>query len=199
MFTISKVEAVNRILKGVDGTILANLDDPMNATAIQVVRSIEEATDKIQMNNEWNFNAEINVILPSDNDDRIATPSNWLGIKFRNWTGGSILELSVVDGYVYSTRLRTNQIGGSVTVDAVARKSYDECPGPIQNYILEKAKYEFLVNSAHFSGARAQVNALSVEEAFVAAQKFDGELRFGSIGYGPSSRDNLNTANWWGW
>lgn len=199
MYSITKVEAVNRILQGVDGTILANLSDPLNATAIQVVRALDVATDKIQMDNDWNFNSEGPLVLTANNDNRIATPSDWLFLKFLSWTGGSILELSVRSGYIYSSRLGTDAIGGSVTVVGSSRRAYEDLPGPIQNYVIEKAKYEYQALSSHFSGPRAQLASLSMEEAFVAAQKWDAEQRRSAVDYYGNMRDNVRNQSSRGW
>lgn len=201
MFSISQTEAVNRILSGVDGSIVANLTDPLNTKAIQVVRALEVATDKIQMDNEWNFNAEGPIILTANGDGRVLTPTEWLFIKFLNWTGGSVLELSVKDNYIYSSRLQSDVINGNVTVTGASRRTYDNCPAPIQNYIIEKAKVEYQALSSHFNPARSQMAMGAMEEAFIAAQKWDSAQRLNAASYGPSSRDRLrnrtNNSGWW--
>lgn len=201
MLTISKVEAVNRILQALDGTIISTLTGPQKDSVLQAIRAIDTSTEKVQLENEWTFNFDGPRRLTVNGDGEIDVPSDYIYIKFRQWTNGSVWNLTVKSGKVWNAKDGTHQITGTVEIEGARKFSYEECPAAIQNYIIEKAKYEFLGLHMNLSAPRMAIYAQEMRDAYNAAAKWDSQQRFGVIGVSPNIRDVFraggNSRGWW--
>lgn len=201
MYQITKVEAVNRIMQAIDGTIVSSLDQPLNDTVIQAVRAIDTATDKIQIENQWNFNMDGPRTLTADVNDEITIPSDYIFIQFRSWTAGSLWNLTVKDHKVWNRKDATSVVGGSVEIFGSRKFTYDNAPSVIQNLIIEKAKLEFVGANTHLSASRIPLYQAALREAYMAAQKWDSEQKFGAMDLAPPLREYLRDqggrAGWW--
>lgn len=203
MLTISKTEAVNRIMQALDGTIVSDLDQPQNDTVLQAIRAIDTVAEKVQIENEWNFNVDGPRTLQANSDGEIIIPSDFIYIKFRSWSGGSVWYLSVKNGKAWNRETGTHQVPGSIEIVGSRKFSYDECPAAIQNYIIEKAKYEFIGLHTHLSAPRIAIYDKELKEAYTAALKWDAQQQFGAMDFSPSIRSAFrrtgsNRGWWWG-
>lgn len=201
MYTISKTEAVNRIMQAVDGSIISDIDQSQSDTVLQAIRAIDLATDKIQIENEWNFNYDGPRTLTANEGGEMEVPTDYLYIKFQSWSNGSVWHLTVKDGKVWNRRDGTHEIEGTVDIGGSRKFEYDECPGSIQNLIVEKAKYHFLGSGVHMSSPRLALAQADLKEAYMAAQKWDAQQQFGLMDVNPGIREHFrrrgSTRGWW--
>jgi hypothetical protein len=199
MYQLSKTDAVNRLLQGIDGTIVSDITDPLNDTVIQCLRAIDIAVDKIQMENQWNFNMVGPKSLSADDDDEINIPTDYLYIRFKSWTEGFVGNLTVKGAKAYDRKNDTEAVGGTVEIVGSRKWGYDDLSGPMQNLVIEKAKEEYNGLATHLSAPRIAISEKQYREAYQAAQKWDSEQQGGVMDVGPSLRSHLRGANgaWW--
>lgn len=203
MYQITKVEGVNRILTALDGTIVSDLTDPQNSTVINVLRAIDIVTDKIQIENQWNFNFDGPRTLLADGDDEISIPTDTIFIRFIAWTNGNYITLTTKEDKVWDRKLGSSAVGGSVQIVGQKKLTYEEVPAVIQNLIIEKAKLEYVGGVTHLSAPRLEIYMASLREAYQAALKWDSDQAGGNMGLTQDFRSKRTGANrrgwWWGW
>ena len=205
MLSISKTEAVSRMMQALDGTIISSLDDPQNDTVVQAIRALDTTVQKVQLENEWNFNFTGPVTAVADNSNEITLPADLVYFKPLTWTNGSIWDLTVKQGQVWDKRNGTTAVGGTLKYIGSRIFTYEQLPASIQNYCTEKAKYEFVSLGAKVNAARIQIYYTNMIEARVAAFKWDAEQQFSAMDFTPSMRQNRwgrpggggAGRNWW--
>lgn len=202
MFQISQVEAINRMMQALDGTIVSDLSDPQSDSVLQAIRALNTVVDKLQLENQWNFNRVGPITLTANVDGEILLTDTWLYLRFHSWTQGSIWNLTVKDNKVFDTSNQTTIVEGSVEVTGTKKFTYDELSGAMQNYAIEYAKYEFVGANTHLSASRLAVYQNALRKAYMAAQKWDSEQRFGVMDITPGIRDVFRQHQgrgwWWG-
>lgn len=201
MFQIDETEAINRLLQGLDGTIISDVDDPENDTVIQIQRALTTAVEKVQIENEWNFNIFGLQTITADDDDEINLPSDCIFIRFHSWTNGSVWNLTAKGTKAWDRKLQTTAVGGTVEISGTKKFEYDDLSGAMQNLVIEKAKEEYNGLAVHLSAPRIVIAANAYRDAYQGALKWDSEQKFGAMDFSPSFRDSIlgqygNNAGW---
>jgi hypothetical protein len=200
MFQIPRLDAVNRILKPINGSKTSSLEVPTNNIVNDISMALDIAAQKIQFENEWNFNTAY-AELTSNLDSQVEVPTDWLFIKFGEWSEGSPWDLTVKNDKLWNRRTYSDIITGTVRIMGTRLFSYDECPAIIQSYIIEKGKFELLGLNTHLSVPRNAIYNKLEMDAFNAAIKWDSEQKFGVLDISPSMRDMVRKNNtpgyWW--
>jgi hypothetical protein len=201
MYQIPELEAINRIMSALDGTIVESLSTPGNDTVIQAQRALQIATEKIQMENQWNFNFDGPRQLQANGNGNIIMPPDYLYVNFYDWDSGSVFDLTVRDNMAYDRRNFTNQVAGKVHVGGSVLIQYVDCAAIVQNYIIERTKVEFVGEAMQISAPRIQIYAQQAKDAYIALEKWDAQQKFGTLDIFPNQRDSLrrpgNGGGWW--
>lgn len=204
MYSITELDAINQILKPIDGTKLSTLNVPLNRTINTARQALAIATDLVQVENQWNFHMDGPLELSSDGDGEIIMPPDYLWLQFVYWSQGFMLHLTVRDGKAWDTSRGTAQVGGTVKVIGARRFSFEECPYAIQNLMIQKAKMEYLALDTHVSRDKASVFQAAIESAYASAYKWDSQLQANQVSLMPSLRQTIrqrggNRGWWWGY
>jgi len=202
MYQIKKEEAVNRILQPLDGIRISNLDPPLPEPVLKALVALDAAVDQLQMDNQWNFHLDGPRILIENSNGEIEIPSDFVSIAFVSWSNGNIWNLTVKGGKVWNRREGTSQIPGQVEVVGTRKFEYDDLPAPMQNYVVEKAKYDFVGIGTHLSAPRLATFAQQLTQAYLAAQKWDSQHGHGVMDHQPPQRRTLrggygSNRRWW--
>lgn len=200
MYQIDKVEAVNRILKPLSGTKVVDLDEAQNDEVLGAIDALNTTVEKVQWENEWNFNSDGPRTLAQNGDGEIEIPLSYAFIKILQWSNGHVSNLTIKGNKIFNLRENTSIVEGTVQIHGTVMFSYDDMAGAIQNYVIEKAKYHYVGNNPHFSASRLQLTAQDMRDAFQAATKFDSEMRFGRMDNSPSQRQvfrQRGNFDWW--
>lgn len=200
MYRITKVEAVNRVLKSIDGTVISTLDtEPQRGSVIKAVQALDVTTDDVQSNNVWGFSMEGPKTLTANDDNEIVMPDDLIHVTWRSWSNGSVKHLTARNGKVYNRKDSNYTIPGQITYFGNSKWAFEECPYPIQAYIVERAKFDYFNSDVHLSPARASMASVKLKDAFTAALKWDSEQNGGMLSQYMDIRNNLYGQGGGGW
>jgi hypothetical protein len=141
---MTKLEAINAILRRLGLTPVAALDTGGISTQAQVERYLDDA-DRACQAKGWHFNTRYNVELAQDGQGKIAVPAS----TYRIDTDGadSDTDVSVVGGFLYDLGNNTDVFNRNVRVTYVAQTAFTDLPQTFADYVITEAAYNY--NRAH--------------------------------------------------
>lgn len=140
---MTKLEAVNIMLQGIQETAIQSLDSGL-VDAATAERILDDTTSDI-LEKGWTVNTERELIIVQNVDGKIAVPANWLRID----TSGASEHLDLVprmdgsDLRLWDKKEQTFVIGENVTVHIVYDLDFEELPRAYQTYITYCATEKF--------------------------------------------------------
>jgi hypothetical protein len=141
---MTKLEAVNAILRRLGLTPVAALDTGGISTQAQVERYLDDADRGCQAKG-WHFNTRYNVELTQNGNGQVPVPAS----TYRIDTDGadSDTDVSVVGGLLYDLGNNTDVFNRNVRVTYVAHTAFTDLPQTFADYIVTEAAYQY--NRAH--------------------------------------------------
>ncbi|WYW04384.1 tail protein [Pseudomonas phage vB_PpuP-Kurepalu-2] len=171
--TDDELAAINDMLAAIGESPVSSLEGDANADVANARRILSQVNREIQSRG-WTFNIEEGATLTPDAfSGLIEYLSDYL--RMTNTGGSTFINRG---GYVYDRSNRTDTFTGSITVDLIRLKTFDEMPECFRAYIVAKASRRFNIR---FFGAGEIEGSLQEQEkeAWQAIQEY--ELDFGGF------------------
>lgn len=170
----AELDAVNEVLASIGEPPVVTLDDETNADVANAQRILSKINRQIQSRG-WTFNIEEGAVLTPDlNTGMIPYSPNYLSLMS---TGGASTLVNR-SGYVYDKSTGTDEFTGSLSVNLITLKDYDEMPECFRSWIVAKASRQF---NARFFGAAEVEASLQEEEREAQMRCFEYELDYGQF------------------
>jgi hypothetical protein len=171
---MTKLEAVNIILRGMGRAGTAALDTGGNSEAAQAERTLDEVEQRVQTMYPWYFNERFDVTLSPDVDDHITLPTGALVIDAYGPDG--YREVTQVGSRIYDKDNNTDEWDADLRVVYQLRYDFGCIPPPIQEYIAAKAAREYNDRYGEQRNTRRKAELERKEmEARAAANRFDDQ------------------------
>lgn len=158
---MTKLEAVNKILRRCWLHPVANLDTDGPSNAAEAERCLDESELEVQSRG-WNYNTRINVELTPNANKKISVPPGIIninpykmgdvgytpGLQYGNsYTNG--IAITVQGEYIYDLINNTTNWDDSIFVTYIQRWAFHCIPFPIQDYIVMMAASRFNEKRGH--------------------------------------------------
>lgn len=141
---MTKLEAINAILRRLGLTPVSSLDTGGNSTQAQAERYLDDADRSCQARG-WHFNTRRGVTLARNGSNKVAVPAG----TYRIDTSGSCssIDVSVVGGFLYDLENNTDVWSRDLEVSYVSHAAFTDLPQSFADYVVSEAA--FLYNRAH--------------------------------------------------
>ena len=141
---MTKLEAINAILRRLGLTPVSALDTGGNSTQAQAERYLDDSNRSCQARG-WHFNTRKGVTLTRNGSNKIAVPAG----TYRIDTSGtcSHIDVSVVGGFLYDLENNTDVWARDLEVSYVMSSDFADLPQTFADYVVSEAA--FLYNRAH--------------------------------------------------
>ena len=141
---MTKLEAINAILRRLGLTPVSALDTGGNSTQAQAERYLDDSNRSCQARG-WHFNTRKGVTLTRNGSNKIAVPAG----TYRIDTSGtcSHIDVSVVGGFLYDLENNTDVWARDLEVSYVMSSDFADLPQTFADYVISEAA--FLYNRAH--------------------------------------------------
>lgn len=170
--TGEELAAVNDILASIGEPPVSTLEGDSNADVANARRILNKINRQIQSKG-WTFNIEEGVeLLPDVYSKMIPFSPDYLSVMSPSGTTSYVNR----GGYLYDRVGRTDSFEGSVQVNLIRLKPYEEMPECFRHWIVTKAARQF---NSRFFGAPEVDGVLQEEEAEAARDCFEYELDYG--------------------
>jgi len=134
----TELDAVNQILSSVGQAPVTTLD-LQNPEVFTAVNTLREQSKQVQLEG-WSFNIERHYVLtPDTSTNKIAVPSNMLGIDSNVETHRDKYDLVLRNGFVYDRQNHTDTFTKDITADVLWYWDFQYLPPGIQAYVTAKA------------------------------------------------------------
>ena len=141
---MTKLEAINAILRRLGLTPVSALDTGGNSTQAQAERYLDDSNRSCQARG-WHFNTRKGVTLTRNGSNKIAVPAG----TYRIDTSGTCahIDVSVVGGFLYDLENNTDVWARDLEVSYVMSSDFADLPQTFADYVVSEAA--FLYNRAH--------------------------------------------------
>lgn len=164
--------AVNDILAAIGEPPVSTLEGDSNADVANARRILNKINRQIQSKG-WTFNIEEGIsLLPDVYSSMIPYSPDYLSVMSPSGTTSYVNR----GGYLYDRVNRTDVFSGSVSVNLIRLKPYEEMPECFRHWIVTKAARQF---NSRFFGAPEVDGMLQEEEAEASRDCFEYELDYG--------------------
>jgi hypothetical protein len=156
---MTKLTAVNAILRRVGGYPVTTLDPGGASTASEAERCLDEANLQIQSRGGvgWHFNRTYDVVLTPGTGGYIAVPSGCITLDAMGISAHR--DITHRGERVYDLEANTEVFDAPVTVEIVSLWEFHCIPEPVADYIVAKATVQF----NEIRGNRERTNVLMME------------------------------------
>lgn len=165
---MTKLEAVNQVLRGVGRAGTAALDTDGNSEAAQAERVLDEVDLEVQSRG-WYYNTRRDVTLTPAGDDTIALPTG--AITIDAYGTDARRHVTQLGGSLYDLDNHTDEFTGNLQVEYVLRYDFGCIPQPVQHYIACAAAVAYNERYGHPSRARGLL--MAEQRAMGHAKVFD--------------------------
>ena len=155
--SLTKLQAVNRILVACGQKPSNSLEGPTSATTRMAVAVLEETDQQVQ-GEGWHFNTNPNHTFSADGvSGEVAIPAGTVRFKAYDYQG-----LTVRGDKLYDRHRGTFDIGQAVTGCLVLYLDFDELPEQAKEYITCRAARKMYTRTV---GSQDSARALALEES----------------------------------
>lgn len=195
---MTKLQAVNHILKAVGLYDIPSLDTGGKSEAGYIESLIDEVDLEVQLEG-WHYNVHLKKELAKDGSDRVALPTGAIAMwdaRNQDW-----MDLAQIGQYLYDLDEETNQLTNVDTVDAtvVFRFSWGCIPAPVRMYIAARAAVRYAENRIDQHRQRIYVLQQREKEAERRARQFNNrskEVNILDSGDARDARGNRFPTRW---
>lgn len=173
---ISKLEAVNHLLRTIHESPVNSLETDLPDEAGRALETLDEVSHEVQLRG-WKFNTERDVTLQKTVDGFVFLPANAVRAVLNEKYTRPDLDLTIRGNQVYNRKTRTYVITENVLMDRLVYElEWDDLPDTARLYIKHKA--------ARVYASREIVSPTSAQNATVEEigawnelkrEQFDGE------------------------
>lgn len=137
---MTKLEAINAILRRLGLPPVSALDTGGNSTQAHAERFLDDADRSCQARG-WHFNTRVGVTLARNGSSKIAVPAS----AYRIDTSGSSadVDVTVVGGFLYDIANNTDVWSRDLEVSYVSHTAFADLPQTFADYVVSEAAYLF--------------------------------------------------------
>jgi hypothetical protein len=132
---MTKLEAVNKVLRSVGQYAVAALDTGGVTAAAEAEREIDTQNASVQREEDWAFNTRLNVTLAIDGGGKLTPPANTINIQLYN----PQFNVIIVGGFLYDTIGNTDVFTADQKATYTFLVTWLDIPESAQDYIVALA------------------------------------------------------------
>ena len=142
---MTKLEAINAVLRRIGLTPVAALDTAGNSATSQAERFLDDADIEFQSRG-WHFNTKVDVAISVDGNGKIPIPAGTI-YRIDSSGGSSDIDVRSEGGFLYDIANNTDIFTSAVTVTYSKRADWTDLPQTFANHAISVASLNF--NRAH--------------------------------------------------
>lgn len=169
MIKMTELEALNRMLLGIQMAPLASIDDIDTYSEAMIARAVLRQVLFDVVSPGWNFNTRLMTLSPVS-DGTIPVPDSTMDVFVLQ---SSAVEYMVIQGKLVSMSTGVNTFSSPVTLYVVLGFDWEDLPVVIQSLVLHKARLAFKTEMNSELGADTQVILKDISDAETRVKAWD--------------------------